>query len=247
MDDDRLASVRRWVLRLTIASFATAALLGIAALLVPGPFGSVQGRILLTTLVVGATSILTLCYLGYLAVGGTPGRWLGAAGGAAALVSAVCVLDIFWLHWQHDPGTALLRTFGVSAIVALTLAQFSLLLTVVRRRGPITLLLRATLVVGTVLAVLLAAAVLGWDAGDGAARLIGVVAILDVLGTVVTIALGLLAGQEPGVAAPLTVVVPDALAGPLRTLAAETGRDPADLVLDAVAHYVGAPTSDHDV
>lgn len=50
-------------------------------------------------------------------------------------------------------------------MVALTLAQFTLLLAVVRRGGTVAHLLRGTLAVGTVLAGLLIAAVLGWNPG----------------------------------------------------------------------------------
>lgn len=227
--------MRRVVVRLTIGSFAVAALLGIAALLVPGRFGDVQGRILMTTMVVGVTSVLMLCYL---AMGGTRNRWLGVVGGVAAVISAVCVLDMVWGHWQHDPGQGLLRTFGVSGIGALTLAQFSLLLAVVRRRGPVAQLLRATLAAGSVLAGLLITAVLGWSPGEGATRLIGVIAILDVLGSVVTIALGVFGGERHQEARRLTVVVPESLAMRLRARAEASGRDPAELVVEAVAHYV---------
>ena len=231
-----VSSVRRVVVRFTIGSFAIAALMGITALLVPGHFGSVQGRILMTTLVVGVTSILTLCYL---AVAESRDRWLGVVGGVASIVAAGCVLDMVWSHWQHDPGQGLLRTFGVSVIVALTVAQFALLLAVVRPRGgAVARLLHSTLVAGTVLAALLISAVLGWNPGDGAARLIGVIAILDVLGTVVTVALGVFGGDRHQRARPLTVVVPEPLALRLRARAEASGQDPGDLVIEAVTSYV---------
>ena len=88
----RVSSMRGVVVRLTIGSFAISALMGIATLLVPGRLGSAQARVLLTTLVVGVTSVLILCYL---AVGNTRHRWLGVAGGIAAVVSAACALDMF--------------------------------------------------------------------------------------------------------------------------------------------------------
>ena len=235
MEPTQVSAVRRVVVRLIIGSFAFAALLGILALLVPGRVGSVQGRILLTTLVVGVTSVLALCYL---AIGDSRSRWVGLAGGVAALVSAGCALDIVWAHWQHDPGPGLLRTFGVSGIVALTLAQFALLLAVVPRRHDLTGLVRSTVAAGTVLAALLVAVVLGWDPGDGALRVIGVVAILDVLGTVVTIALAVFGSDRRRRTAPLTVVVPEALAVRLRARAEAAGQDPTELVLDAVTRYV---------
>ena len=231
-----VSSVRRIVVRLTIGSFAIAALMGITALLVPGRFGSVQGRILMTTLVFGVTSVLMLCYL---AIGETRNRWLGVVGGVAAVTSAMCALDMFWAHWQHDPGPGLLRTFGVSGIVALSLAQFSLLLAVIRRGGTVEYLLRSTMAVGTVLAGLLIAAVLGWNAGDAAARLTGVIAILDVLGTVVTIALGVFGRDRRHHATrPLKVELPEPLATRLRARADASGQDPAELVVEAVTRYV---------
>ena len=96
-----------------------------------------------------------------------------------------------------------------SGVVALTLAQFSLLLAVVRRRPSVVRLLLATVVTGTALAGLVIAAILGWSPGETAARLIGVVAILDVLGTVVTMALGVFGGRAE---TPSTVTVSPALA-----------------------------------
>lgn len=236
-----VSSVRRVVVRLTISSFALAALIGIAALLVPGRLGSVQGRILLTTLVVGVTSVLTLCYL---AVSGTRYQPVAVLGGVAALVAAVTVLDLVWAHWQHDPGVALVRTFGVSGILALTLAQFTLLLALALRGGEVTRVTGATLVLGSALAVMMCATVLGWQPGDVAVRVVGVVAILDVLGTVVTTALGLFGSGRRRGAGTLTVVVPEPLTTQLRARAAETGADPAALVLDAVAGLVAPMPTD---
>ena len=60
--------VRRAVLAVTISSFSIAALMGIGALLGAGDFGVTSVRVLLTTVVVGCGSILTLCCLA--AVGG---------------------------------------------------------------------------------------------------------------------------------------------------------------------------------
>jgi hypothetical protein len=231
-----VSSARHLVLRVTIGSFAVAALMGITALLIPGRFGSVQGRILMTTLVVGATSVLMLCYL---SIGDTRYRWLGVVGGVAAVTSATCALDMFWGHWQHEPGQVLVRTFGVSGILALTLAQSSLLLALVRRRGgAIARLLRLTIVAGIVLAGLLITAVLGWSPGDGATRLIGVVAILDVLGTVLTIALGVFGGDRRHAVRPLRVELPEPLSARLRARAEATGEEPENLVVEAVTRYV---------
>lgn len=223
-----VSSVRRVVVRTTVGSLATAALLGIAALISPGRFGGLQQRVLLTTLITGITSVLTLCYL---ATADLRSRWLGVIGGVSAVVAAVCALDMFWGHWQEDPGLALLRTFGVAGILALTLAQFSLLLAVVRRPGAIVRLQQATLVAGTLLAGLLAATVLGWRPNDTQIRLVGVDAILDVLGTLVTIALGMFGAGRRLPETRLVVELPAPLAERARARAAASGQDPVDLVL----------------
>ena len=243
MTNSRISPVRRIVVRLTIGSFSLAALMGVAALLRPGRFGDTENRILLTTLIVGVTSVLMLCYL---APAGERSALVCVAGGVAALVAAGCALVMIWAHWQHDPGTLLLRTSLVSGVLALTLAQFALLLSVVRRRPSVVRLLGATLVAGSVLAGLVIALILGWNPGDTAGRLIGVVAILDVLGTVVTMALGIF-GAEPRPAddASLPVTLPPAVAEAVRARATESGRAPEDVVLDAVRAYVGsAPMPD---
>ncbi|MGA8248433.1 MAG: hypothetical protein WB797_16125 [Nocardioides sp.] len=232
---EREHSARRVVVRLTIGSFSLAALMGVAALLRPGHLGDTEGRILLTTLIVGAVSVLTLCYL---APVGARSRLVGAAGEVAALAAAACALVFTWPLWHQDPGSRLLRTFGVAVVAALSLAQFSLLLAVVRRRPGVARLLTATLVAGSVLAGLVIATILGWDASDAGGRAIGVVAILDVLGTVVTMALGVFGREEPRHEnGPLQVTLSPETAAVLRARSEATGLSIADLVDAAVAGY----------
>jgi hypothetical protein len=229
-------SARRVVVRVTIGSFTLAALMGVAALVQPGAFGDTEGRVLLTTVIVGVVSVLTLCYL---APVGARSRLAGAAGEVAAVVAAACALVFTWPLWQQDPGRGLLRTFGVAVVAALTLAQFSLLLAVVRRRHAVERLLSATLVAGTVLAGLVIATILGWDASDAGARAIGVVAILDVLGTVVTMALGIFARDAPPRDdGPLQVTLSPETATGLLAASRATGRPVAELVDEAVSGYL---------
>jgi hypothetical protein len=228
-------TVRRMVLRLTIGSFSVAAVMGVAALLRPGHFGSTEGRILLTTLIVGAASVLMLCYL---AVGDAPRRrWVGIAGGGAALVAMLSLLVMVWGYWQRDPGVGLWRTFGVSGITAVTCAQFSLLLALVRWPGTVVRVQVATLVTGTVLGAMLIAAVLGWNPGETAARGLGVTAILDVLGTLVTIAVGVF-GRDGRSA---SVTLSPAVAERLRAESARTGRPVGELVDEALGRYFEVP------
>jgi hypothetical protein len=230
--------VRRVVLRVTIGSFAVAAVLGIAALLRPGHFGSTEGRVLLTTVVVGVASVLMLCYL---AATGERTRFVGVAGGVATVVAATSALVLVWVWLDEGAPTALVRTFGVSTVMAVTLAQFSLLLAVLPRRPTLVRLLAATVVAGTVLACLASATILGWNPTDTGGRLIGVVMILDVLGTVVTLALGVFGGGAPGRAgSSLGLTLPPDLADAVRARAAETARTPEDVVLGAVRAHLGS-------
>jgi hypothetical protein len=91
-------------------------------------------------------------------------------------------------------------------------------------------------VLAAVLAATVSALILGLDAGDGTARFIGVIAILDVLGTVVTIALGVFGNHN----ASLTVTVSPDMAVRLRQEADQTGRPVRDLVDEAMTRYLEA-------
>lgn len=237
MRNSSTSAIRRVVLRVTIGSFSVAALLGVVALLRPGHFGSTQGRVLLTTVVVGVASVLMLCYL---AATGDRSRFVGAAGAAAAVVAATSALALVWGWLDHDPPIALARTMGVSLVVAVTLAQFSLLLAVVPRRPSLTRLVAATVVAGTLLAGLVSATILGWNPTDTGGRLLGVVMILDVLGTVVTLALGVFGADQRVSATTLAVRLPQPEADAVRARAAETGQEPVEVVAEAVRRYVGS-------
>ncbi|MEN8673095.1 hypothetical protein [Nocardioides sp.] len=238
--------VRRTVAAITIGSFSLAALLGVLALLGGGDFGEGQARVLLTTVVVGATSVAVLCYL---VTAATDYEAVGVAGGVSVLVP---LLTSLVLIWGEDPfgGDGVWQTFGIGVVLATLLAQACLLLVLTQGRDRLRPLLVATLALAGVLAVLVCSAILGAD-DDGLWRLIGIVAILDVLGTVVAMALGAFApaadappppagvGQEPA----HTVRVPARLDSELATLARRTGRTSEDLVAEALTRYlaVGDP------
>ena len=63
MADLSTAPIRTAIVRITIGAFSLAALIGVMALLGGGAFGAIEGRILLTTLLVGVASMAVLCYL----------------------------------------------------------------------------------------------------------------------------------------------------------------------------------------
>jgi hypothetical protein len=228
------STVRALAVATTIGSFALAALLGVAALLLSADFGETEIRILLTTVVVGSASVLTLCCL---SVVGTRYIWVAAAGGVAILAATATAL---LLTWTTGLGDGLVRTFGVATVAALTLAQTCLLLAVAAARRRIAWLLWSTVALAVVLAGLVSALILGADSGDGTARLLGVVGILDVLGTVVTIALGAFGAD----ARSLTVSLPAPIAARLRKQSSDTGRPVRDLVDEALARYYGMNQTD---
>lgn len=237
------APVRRWIVRITIGSFSVAALMGIAALLGGGDFGNTEGQVLTTTLLVGVVSVAVLCYLATAGRGSQP---VGVAGGVAVLVPLVTGLLLIWGNVDSGGDEAVLKTFGVGAIVAATLAQASLLLTLgdkanLRARR----LLLGTNVLAALLAVMTSVLVLGYDPhGDGFYRALGVIAILDVLGTVVGAALmkfvpggsGASAGRIGDASA---ITLPGDVAEALAEHATRTGRSRDDVAASALRAYLG--------
>jgi hypothetical protein len=71
-----------------------------------------------------------------------------------------------------------------------------------------------------------------------------VVAILDVLGTVVTMALGVFGAEPRGGDDVLDVRLPGPEAAAVRALAAGSGRSPDDVVLAAVRDYLRTAPAD---
>ncbi len=144
------------------------------------------------------------------------------------------------------------EAFGVGAVVAATLAQASLLLGLAHRaRKAVRRILLATLALAAVLAAMVGYLILGPEpSGSVYFRLLGVVAILDVLGTVVVAALTRFGQGAPRPAPPPTAItVPPALAARLAAEAERTGRAPEALLDEAVERYLagtGIPAAAQD-
>ncbi len=226
-----MKDLRRVVVVVVIGSLSIAALLGIVALLGSGELGETEGRILLTTVIVGVESIAMLCYL---SVAGRQTAVVGLVGGLASLVPFALAL---WLTWGGNDPEAVWRTFAIGATIAGTLAQASLLLAL--DRGHRTVLLVATLVTMTVVAAMIVDVVLNGDQlGDLFWRLFGVVAILDVLGTVVLAALGASGRRRPD-------AEPDLLTSALETRVVDAARargvTPSKLIADALDSFLAQP------
>lgn len=225
MHDAAVTQFRRIVLAVVIGSFSLAALMGIAVLLTGGAFGEAQGRVLLTTVVVGVESVAVLCYL---AVAGRPTAFVGALGGLVSLVPFGLAL---WLTWGGDAPEELERIFGISVTIAASIAQACLLL-VIADRPRLRPWVAATLVTVTIVAGMIIAVIIDGSGFDGGFwRIFGVIAILDVLGTLVLGALGAFGRREP---APGHAVGPPPPAAPSGALSA-----PVQARLTDVAHRRG--------
>jgi hypothetical protein len=236
------SSFRRAAATLTIGSFSLAALMGIVALLGGGSFGEGEARILLTTLIVGCASICMLCYL---ATGGT--RW-AAVGGIGAVVLVLPVMTALVLVWGETSldSEGLWKGFGVGVVTALTLAQICMLLAATGGREQIGVVLWPTVGLAVLVAVLVAGMILGQEGPDALLRLLGVLAILDVLGTLVTIALArfgvrnAIGSRVAGHSGGLQVTLYGAQATDIADLSRLTARSPSELVAEAVNRYLRA-------
>ena len=223
-----MKELRRLVGTVVIVSFSIAALMGIAALLGAGDFGETEGRILLTTVIVGAESMAVLCYL---ATAETRWSLLGGLGGLVSLVAFGSALVLTW----NDSGDLdeLWKVFGVSLTIAASLAQASLLVAFESRRDNDILLL-ATLVMVTILAAMISGVILEVsDFDDTFGRALGVVAILDALGTVILLAMGAFGGRRAG-----TATLSTGVEKRVQALAAERGISPDQLVNEALEAYL---------
>lgn len=229
------APVRRVVVWLTLGSFSIAALMGIAALLGGGPFGEREGQVLLTTLVVGCTSVAMLCYL---ATAGSRFQVVGAVGGVAVLLPAAIALLLIWNSDAWDTEGAL-KTFGIGLTVALTLAQLSLLLGVAGDRRRLQVVLWPTVALALGLAGIITTTILTEPQDDAIFRTLGIIAILDVLGTLTTLALAVFGNRrpdEPGAA----VRVPPRLEAALGAAVRDSGRTRDDVVAEALEEWLSS-------
>lgn len=185
-----------------IISFSAAALVGIVALL-GGDFGETQGKILLTTVLFGAFSITALCHL---AIADRAMRVVGVLGLLTSLVALVGGIVIIWRDWNSLGFDDWFRVFATAGILAVSFAHANLLLLLAgRQRTVIRYGLIATLVaIGVVAMMLILTIVTDGDIpglnGDLYWRVLGVVAILDVLGTVVVPVLAIFLRDEPAAA-----------------------------------------------
>ncbi len=235
--DRTLTGVRRAAIVFVIVSLSLAALFGIVTLLT-GQFGEVESKILLTTLLTAAFAITSLCHL---AVVGRALRIVGFVGIAASVLALALGLALIWVSWSTWNGTTdvVLRSFMVLAIVSGSLAQANLLLLLAARQQRI---IRVGLIVTLGAIALLAALVslsiltqgeIPGDDGDFYWRFVGVVAIVDVLGTIVLPVLGRV---FRGVTSTVTVRLEGEVAAALLEFASSRGQTPAESIAALLPH-----------
>jgi len=178
-----MSDLQRFLRALVVGCFAFAALLGVVVLVVGRSIGETELRVLATTTTVGVESVAVLAYLAAARVG----HPLPAAVGAAASLLATGI--VLWLVWGGDPvGDGAWDLLWTAVTVAVALVQVCLLLSVTGGRVAGEGLMLATFAATAVLTGLLVGplwAPEGTGTFDGYGRLVGVVAILDILGTLV--------------------------------------------------------------
>jgi len=131
----------------------------------------------------------------------------------------------------------LYQTFGVAITASLTMAQVCLLLGLAGARRSLAPLMWTTVGLAVVVSSMVSAMITGYEPADGFLRALGVVAILDVLGTLVTIAVGVFGRDQQS----LSITLPAAVAARLQAESAETGRPVRELVDEALTRYYGSP------
>jgi len=179
--------LRSYFIKALIGSLIVAAGAGIVTLLF-GTFDILQARILLTTLLIGIYSIICLCCM--TAFSGRFAPW-GLIGIGVSSLSLILGLIAAWMDF--DTGWELfgqiVKYFAIFGIVGVSIGHQSLLLRLI---GKATLQAQA-LIFGTVLVIGIVAAMLvlpllleDFELGDAYWRMMGVFAILDVLGSIIT-------------------------------------------------------------
>lgn len=181
--------IKSYLVKVLLVCLGITGALGIWALLA-GDFGPVEGKILVSTILFGVFSVLSLAYL---APTGKPYEWLGVPGAIASLVLVLIGLFLIWVwpesgyerNWKMFQ--ELLKYFIISGIVAVSCAQAGmvLLLSESPSRNVRIARLATMSAIGLVAFVLIAILLNEFGATpDMILRLLGVFAIIDVIGTV---------------------------------------------------------------
>lgn len=173
-----MSLTRRRALLLAIAALlSVSAFLAIAILLV-GRFGSVEGRILGSTALLGGYGLVALPAVMLL----DKERSRALAFSAAALAALAAALALASI-WSRSGSDTLGRTVGSATIVAIALAQIAAVTARRSERDPVSVRRLFFASCGTAGLVAASAVTLLWVASDGggAARFLGALLVLDLL------------------------------------------------------------------
>lgn len=191
--------IKSYLVKALLVCLGIAGLLGIWGLLA-GEMGATQGRILISTVILSVFSVFALIYL---AISDKPYRWLGAPGIVASAAMLLIGLFIIWndfVSWQNwEIYVELIKYFFVSLIVAGTCAQAGILLAVTENANSTVRIVRAvTLVAMSGAGAILIALILNRPdvTPELVMRLLGVLAIIDAVGSIATPALARLGGHK---------------------------------------------------
>lgn len=175
--------MRKLFLILLLASLGVSALLAIFVFLV-GDFGDIELRILATTLTIGGYSLTGLCSsVLYARRKNIP---LAISGMIASVLGFLITVGATWEILDSDD---VWRLVLLLAVLAFSIAHASLLLLVQSDKKIVNFSLKATIGLITIVGLMLIYLVLTDDflaTGDFYYRLLGVFAVLDVLGTIAT-------------------------------------------------------------
>lgn len=175
--------LKRYFITAIITSLVGSAVLGIVAVLF-GSFGWIEGRILLSTLAIGVMSITSLANLRNLESEHPSYRRFASLSIGFSLIAMLLTLSLIWVSAENTPWKPTLVFF----ILAVSTAHASLLLSSRSKSRLLDVAVTTTLACITFVAGFLIYLILAEAAGIGELfyRLLGVFAILDVLGTIVT-------------------------------------------------------------
>ncbi len=178
----RFLPTRKSLLRMVIGLLIFSALIGIIAILTGG-LDTVGGEVLGTTAEIDFAAILCLCY-----VGKTTSKLHGVVQVLGFVTTVLATVISIYLTWSPDQSGASWpwQSTAFLSVLAIGSAQASLLLPSMNYNAILERLVTATLVMIAVLAGLITYLIfVGFNDGapDAFWRVLGVVLILDVLGT----------------------------------------------------------------
>ena len=166
-----------------VGALVLSAIIGIIVIL-KGSFDATDGRILLTTLVAGIFSVTSLANLRSSSSGKDAFRYFSWL---SIFLSITAVVLVVVLIWQTNLSGASWKPAMIFSILAIATAHISLLLPLEEKKQATRSLVFTTVgFIAIVAAMLIYLVVSGANDSDFYFRVLGVFAILDVLGTIIS-------------------------------------------------------------